>query len=128
MATPNSVKSQSSALVAFAQHLKDRLADTLELTRYQPLYDDLKTRLSTLDLDRLSITDQMFQADQDEVLVNVDIARNWQIKLLERIHSLTVYQQASATMPKKASCKLLEIKLLTYSGNYDEWETFWSSF
>ena len=40
MATPSSVKSQSSALVAFAQHIKDRLADTLELTQYQPLYVD----------------------------------------------------------------------------------------
>ena len=92
MATPSSVKSQSSALVTFAQYVKDRLADTLALTQYQPLYDGLKTRLSTLELDRLSITDRMSQADQEEVLVNVDIARNWQIKLLERINSLTVYQ------------------------------------
>ena len=57
----------------------------------------------------------MSQADQKEVLVNVDIARNWQIKLLERINSLTVHQ-------------LPEIKFLTFTGNYDEWETFWSSF
>ena len=31
-------------------------------------------------------------------------------------------------MPKKRNAKLQEIKLLTFSGNYDEWETFWSSF
>ena len=128
MATPSSVKSQSSALVAFAEHVRDRLADTLELTQYQPLYDDLKTRLSTLELNRLSITDQMSQTNQEEVLANVDIARNWQIKLLERLHSLTVTQQASATTPKKLHAKLPEIKLLTFSGNYDEWEAFWSSF
>ena len=70
----------------------------------------------------------MSQADQEEVLVNVDIARNWQIKLLERINLLTVHQQASATAPKKHHAKLPEIKLLTFTGNYDEWETFWSSF
>ena len=82
MATPSSVKSQSSALVTFAQHVRDRLADTLELTQYQQLYDDLKNHVSSLDLDLHAITDQMSQADQEKVLVNVDIARNWQIKLL----------------------------------------------
>ena len=70
----------------------------------------------------------MSQANQEEVLVNVDIARNWQIKLLARINLLTVYQQASAAMPKKRHARLPEIKLLTFTGNYDECETFWSSF
>ena len=83
------------------------------------MYDDLKTRLSTLELNQLSITYQMSQVDQEEVLVNVDIARNWQVKLLERIHSLTINQQASATTPKKRHAKLPEIKLLTFSGNYE---------
>ena len=105
MVTQSSVKSDSSALVAFAKHVRDRLADTLEQTQYQLLYDDLKNRLSRLDVDRHAITEHMSQADQEEVLVNVDIARNWQIKLLERINSLTVHQQASTTMPKK-SCKI----------------------
>ena len=31
-------------------------------------------------------------------------------------------------MPKKRHVKIPEIKLLTFVGNYDEWETFWSSF
>ena len=128
MATPSSVKSDSSTLVAFAQHVRDRLADTLELTQYQQLYDNLKNHVLSLDLDRHAITDQMSQADQEEVLVNVDIARNWQIKLLEGVNSLTVNQQASATTPKKRHAKLPEIKLLTLNENYDEWETFWSSF
>ena len=128
MATPSSVKSQSSALVTLAELIRDKLVDTLELAQYQPLYDDLKTHLAALQLIQLSIHDQMSQDAQEEVLVNVDIARNWQVKLLERIHSLTVNQQASATTPKKHHAKLPEIKLLTLSGNYDEWETFWSSF
>ena len=41
---------------------------------------------------------------------------------------LTVHRQASATTPKKRHAKLPEIKLLTFTGNYDEWETFWRSF
>ena len=126
MATPGSVKGQSSALVAFAEHDRDKLADTLELTQYQPLYDDLKTRLAALELNQLSMHDQISQDVQE--VVNVDIARNWQVKLMERIHSLTVNQQAPATTPKKRHAKLPEIKLLTFGGNYDEWETFWSSF
>ena len=128
MATPSSVKSQSSTLVAFAEHVRDKLADTLELAQYQPLYDDLKTRLTALELNQLSIHDQMSQDVQEEVLVNVNIARNWQVKLFERIHSLTVNQRASATTPRKHHAKLPEIKLLTFGGNYDEWETSWSSF
>ena len=68
----------------------------------------------------------MSQDAQEEVLININIARNWQVKLLERIHSLTVHQ-ASATTTKKRHAKLPEIKLLTFSRNYDKWETFWSS-
>ena len=71
----------------------------------------------------------MSQDAQEEVLVNINVARNWQVKLLERIHSLTVNQQAFATVTTKhRHAKLPAIKLLTFSGNYDEWETFWSSF
>ena len=73
--------------------------------------------------------DQLSQEAQEEVLVNINLARNWQIKLLERLHSLSVNQQATATVTsKKRHAKLPEIKLLTFSGNFDEWETFWSSF
>ena len=92
------------------------------------MYDEIKARLAALDLNQRSILDQMSQDVQEEVLVNKGIARNWQVKLLERIHSLAVSQQASATTTKKHHAKLSDIKLLTFSGNYDEWETFWSSF
>ena len=75
------------------------------------------------------IHDELSKEAQDEVLVNINLARNYQVKLLERIHSLSVNQQATATIRnKKRHAKLPEIKLLTFSGNFDEWETFWSSF
>ena len=55
------------------------------------------------------------------------MTKTWQIKLLERINSLN--QQPTATVTsKKRHAKLPKIKLLTFSGNFDEWETFWSSF
>ena len=129
MATPSSVKSQSSAIVAFAEQIRDKLADTLDLAQYQPLYDTLKSRLDDVHLNHASVLDQLSQKVQDEVLVNINLARNWQVKLLERIHSLSVNQQANATVTsKKRHAKLPEIKLLTFNGNFDKWETFWSSF
>ena len=121
MATPSSVKSQSSAIVAFAEQIRDKLADTLDLAQYQPLYDTLKSRLDELHLNQASVLDQLSQQVQDEVLVNINLARNWQAKLLERIHSLSVNQQATATITsKKPHSKLPEIKLLTSNGNFDE--------
>ena len=129
MATPSSVKSQSSALVVFAEQIRDKLADTLGLAQYQPLYDSLRAQLADLYLNYASIHDQLSQEAQEEVLVNINPARNWQVKLLETIHSLSVNQQVTATVPNKnRHAKLPEIKLLTFSGNFDEWETFWSSF
>ena len=101
MATQSSVKSQSSALVAFAEHIRDQLADTLDLAQYQPLYDTFKSRLADLQLNQAAIHNQLSQEVQDEVLVNVNLATNWQVKLLERIHSLSVNQQATATVPNK---------------------------
>ena len=74
MATPSSVKSQASALIAFAEQIRDKLADSLDLAQYQPLYDTLKTRLDDLQLNQLSVHDQMSQDAQAEVLVSVDFS------------------------------------------------------
>ena len=52
MATQSSVKSQSSAQVAFAEQIRDKLADTLELAQYQSLYNEIKARLATLELNQ----------------------------------------------------------------------------
>ena len=121
MATQSSVKSQSSALVAFAEHIRDQLAETIDLSQYQPIYDPLKSRLADLQLNQSAIHEQLSQEVQDEVLVNINLARSWQVKLLERIHSLSVNQQATANVPiKKRRAKLPMIKLFTFSGNFDE--------
>ena len=58
------------------------------------------------------------------------IARLWgnEISPSPGAWGLTVNQQVSVTRSKNHHAKLPEIKLLTSGGNYDEWETFWSSF
>ena len=126
MATPSSVKIQASELVALTHQVKDQLAETLDLTQYQPLCNLLKSELTDLHLNHASVADQLSQETQDEagLLVNIDLAKTWQIKLLERINSLK--QQPTATVTsKKHHAKLPKIKLMNFSGNFIEWEIFW---
>ena len=102
------------------EKIRDNLADTLDLAQYQPLYNTLKSKLADLHLNQASVLDQLSQEAQEEVLVNINLARNWQIKLLERIHSLSVNQATAAVTNKTQHAKLPEIKLSTFSGNFDE--------
>ena len=74
MATPSSAKTQSSELVALAHQVKDQLAETLDLTQNQPLYNFLKSKLTDLHLNHASVADQLSQETQDEVLVNINLA------------------------------------------------------
>ena len=55
------------------EQIRDKLADTLDLAQYQPLNDALKSSLADLQLNRLSIHDQMSQDAQEEVLVNINV-------------------------------------------------------
>ena len=50
-----------------------------------------------------------------------------EVKLLERVNFIVSSRQ-SAPVIKKRSVKLLETKLITFKGDFDEWTTFWSSF
>ena len=43
------------------------------------------------------------------------------------MHFITLARQVTPAV-KKRSAKLPEIKLVTFKGEYDEWEAFWSSF
>ena len=43
------------------------------------------------------------------------------------MHFTTLARQVTPVVKKRAT-KLPEIKLVTFKGEYDEWETFWSSF
>ena len=57
METPSSVKSQTSALVAFAEQIRDKLADTFDLAQHQPLYNSFKAQLADLHLNHASVHD-----------------------------------------------------------------------
>ena len=70
----------------------------------------------------------MTQVDQGEVYASLSNARSWQIKLLERINFIKSFSTNASTITKKKHGRLPEVKLTTFKGNFDEWETFWSSF
>ena len=51
------------------------------------------------------------------------------MKLLERMHFITLAGQVTLAVKKtisKITCD--QITVVTFKGEYDEWETFWSSF
>ena len=63
-----------------------------------------------------------------EVYASLSNARSWQVKLLERVNFIKSFLTNSSTVTKKKYGRLPEVKLATFKGNFDEWETFWSSF
>ena len=73
-------------------------------------------------------SDDLTQVTQGEVLASLSSARCWQIKLLERINFISSMSNVQSTVVKKKFGRLPEIKLVTFKGNFDERETFWSSF
>ena len=70
----------------------------------------------------------MTQVDDGEVYASLSNARSWQIKLLERINFIKSFSTNDSTVTKKKHGRLPEVKLATFKGNFNEWETFWSSF
>ena len=70
----------------------------------------------------------MTQVEQGEVYASLSNARSWQVKLLEHINFTKSFSTNSSTVTKKKHGRLPEVKLATFKGNFDEWETFWSSF
>ena len=70
----------------------------------------------------------MTQVEQGEVYASLSNARSWQVKLLERIKFIKSITTNLSTVTKKKFGRLPEVKLATFKGNFDEWETFWSSF
>ena len=74
----------------------------------------------------------MSKVNEGEVYANVSDARSWQIKLMDRVNFLELFP-ANANVnvnvvPKKKPGRLPEVKLTVFKGNFEDWETFWSSF
>ena len=70
----------------------------------------------------------MTQVEQGEVYASLSNARSWQVKLLECINFIKSISTNLSTVTKKKYGRLPGVKLATFKGNFDEWETFWSSF
>ena len=81
-----------------------------------------------------ALSEKETEVNEAEVYVNVSDARSWQIKLMSRIHFLESFNtnvNANVNVnvvPKKKPGRLPEVKLNVFKGNFEEWETFWSSF
>ena len=74
------------------------------------------------------LTDELAQVESGEVYANFGNARSWQVKLLERVNFNKSFSTNSSPVTKKKYCRLPEVKVATFKSNFDEWETFWSSF
>ena len=70
----------------------------------------------------------MTQVEQGEVYTSLSNARGWQVKLSERINFIKSISTNLSTVTKKKFGRLPEVQLATFKGNFDKWETFWSSF
>ena len=71
---------------------------------------------------------ELTQVEQGEVYASLSNASSWQVKLLERVNFIKSFSTNSSTVTKKKYGRLPEVKLATFKGNFDEWETVWSSF
>ena len=66
-------------------------------------------------------------SEQGDVQASLNVAKGWQVKILERVNFVMSSRHVTPTV-KKCSVKLPEVKLITFKGEFNEWNTFWSSF
>ena len=121
------VKSFISALEQHSQTVCNRLTESLDYDSYGSLLNDLKVRVAELEAAARNQEGSLPASELGEVQAALIVVRGWQVKLLKRMHCITIARQVTPIV-KKRSAKLPEIKLFAFKGEYDEWETFWSSF
>ena len=120
-------KALISALDHRSKTVCSKLTESLDSDKYMSLYDDLKARISELESATGTDGERLTTSKQVEVQATLRVARGWQVKLLERVNFFVRSRQVTPAV-KKCSVKLPEIKLITFKGEFDEWNTFWSSF
>ena len=116
------VKSFISALEQHSQTVCNRLTESLDYDSYESLLNDLKVRITQLEAAARDEEGSLPASESGEVQSALIVARGWQVKLLERMHFITLARQVTPVVKKRAA------KLVTFKGEYDEWEKFWSSF
>ena len=125
MATLTTVKSSAATLAHYNQVVCSKLTESLDHDAYTSLYNKLKRQISELESASASCGEGLTSSEQGEALATLNVAKGWQVKLLERVNFIALSRQITT---KKRFVKLPEIKLITFKGDFDEWNTFWSSF
>ena len=128
MANKEQVKSLLVTLSSLALKVRDQLAESYDQDTYTSLLEELKQIINVVEQTSADLTVELTQVDQGEVYASLSNARSWQIKLLEGINFIKSFSTNASTVTKKKHGRLPEVKLTTFKGNFDEWETFWNSF
>ena len=128
MANKDQVKSLLVTLGSLAFRIRDQLAESYDQDTYTSLLEELKQIIDVVKQSSADLTEELTQVEQGEVYASLSNARSWQVKLLERINFIKSFSTNASTVTKKKHGRLPEVKLATFKGNFDEWETFWSSF
>ena len=122
------IKAVLATVWSLAINVRDQLAESYDQITYTNLCDNFKQQINELENAYAAGSDDLAQVEQDEVLASLSSARCWQIKLLECTNFISSMSNVQSTVVKKKFGRLPEAKLVTFKGNFDEWETFWSSF
>ena len=128
MADKKQIKAALATVGGLAINVRDQLAEPYDQITYTKLCDNFKQQISELESAYAAGSDNLTQVQQGEVLASLSCAWCWQIKPLERINFINSMSNVQSTVVKKKFGRLPEVKLVTFKGNFDECETFWSSF
>ena len=135
MANQDQLKSMLVLLGQLTLRVRDHLSDSHDQVTYANLLDEFKQKIYDIEEMTATLSEKETEVIEAEVYVNVSDARSWQIKLMSRIHFLeTLRMRANANVnvdnvvPKMKPGRLPEVKLNAFKGDFEEWETFWSSF
>ena len=136
MANKEQLKSTLVSLGSLAIQVRDRLSESHDQDTYTNLLDAVKQSVNNVEEITAELAGEMSQVDEGEVYASLSNARSWQIKLMDRVNfiesfSANVNTNANVNVnvvTKKKPGRLPEVKLTVFKGNFEEWETFWSSF
>ena len=139
MANQDQLKSMLVSLGQLTLRVRDHLSDSYDQVTYANLLEELKQKVYDTGEMTATLSEEAEVID-GEVYVNVSDARSWQIKLMSRIHFLESLRMSAnanvnvnnvsnaSNVTKMKPGRLPEVKLTVFKGDFEEWETFWSSF
>ena len=134
MANKDHLKSTLVSLGSLALKVRDRLSESHDRGIYENLLDVIKQSVNNVEEITAELAEEMSEVDEGEVYVSLSNAISWQIKLMDRVNfieSFSANTNANVNVnvvPNKKPGRLPEVKLTVFKGNFEEWETFWSSF